>query len=245
VLTGKRDDEADRTMAVSYARHALELAKSSPEDIAEKFNTEIGRAARAFSNPTAASHELINLHLRHGMAVQNVVTDSVSALALDLIEGNIEPTSLLGLVVERQHLASSWKRFCDRISLVLENGLPAACVSKLPDNETHLQQICDGLLRAADHNLIREYPYLRWSSRMTKPDFSEEAKSVWVELKYVRSSSDIRHITEEIAADITKYRDNNRRTLFVVYDPEHLVIDEQSFSADIERHEGNLVKIIR
>lgn len=245
VLTGKRDDEADRTMAVSYARHGLELARSTREDIAEKFNTEIGRAARAFSNPTAASLDFINMHLRHGESVRKAIANSVSAHALELFEGGVEPTSLLGLVVERQHLTISWIRFGDRISSILENGLPAACASQAPSNETRLQEICDGLLRGAGENLTREYPFLRWASRMTKPDFSEENSSVWVELKYIRSSSDVRKATEEIAADITKYGDNKRRSLFVIYDPDHLIIDETNFISDIQRHEGNRVKIIR
>ncbi len=245
VLTGRRDEEADRTMAISYARHALELAKSSRENIAEKFNTEIGRAARAFANPTKASLDLIQMHLRHGAAVQKVITECVSAHAMELVEGSIDPTSLLGLVIERQHLATSWKRYSDRISSILERGLPAACASKRPENENQLQEICDGLLRAAEENLIREYPFLRWASRMTKPDFSNEKNSVWVELKYIRSSTDVRKATEEIAADITKYSDNNRRSLFVIYDPDRRIVDETTFIFDIQRHDGNLVKIIR
>jgi hypothetical protein len=245
VLTGKREGQADQNMAVSYARHALELAKSSRDDIAERFNTEISRAARAFPDPTKASLELIDMHLRHGAFVQKVIAESVASHALEWIEGGIDPTSLLGLVVERRHLTTSWKRFCDRISLVLERGLPAACSSRQPDNETHLQQICDGLLRAADENLTREYPFLRWASRMTKPDYSDEKNAVWVELKYIRSSGEVRRVTEEIAADITKYGDNDRRTLFVVYDHGHYIVDEDSFVRDIQRHDGNLIKIIR
>jgi hypothetical protein len=245
VLTGARSQEADKTMAVNYARHALELAKSSREEIAEKFNTEIGRAARVFPNRTKASEELIEMHLRHGRAVQRVIAASVSANAMEFTEGRIEPTSLLGLVVERQHLITSWNRFVDRIGATLERGLPIACKSKKPDNEPMLQEICDGLLRAADENLIREYPFLRWASRLTKPDWSDENAAIWVELKYIRKSADVRKATEEIAADITKYGDNKRRTLFVVYDPDRLITEGSTFVLDIQKHEGNVARIIR
>ncbi len=243
VLTGARRDEADKTMAVNYIRHALELARSSPEDVAERFNTEISRAARAFDSPTAASLMLIEMHLRHGAAVRDAIAGSVAAHTMELVEGRIDPSSLLGLVIERQHLTASWKRFAGRIAGILERGLPAACASRRPENELRLQEICDGLLRAADENLVREYPYLRWASRMTKPDWS--APPLLIELKYVRESKDIRRVSEEIGADITKYGDSNRRCLFVIYDPEHCLIDEATFIADIQRHEGNLVKIIR
>ena len=243
VLTGARRDQSDRTMAVNYVRHALELARSSPEDIAERFNTEISRAARTFSDPTAAGRMLVEMHLRHGTAVRTAIAGSVAAHTMELVDGTVEPSSLLGLVIERQHLTASWKRFADRIAGILDRGLPAACASQRPENELRLQEICDGLLRAADESLVREYPFLRWASRMAKPDWS--APPLLVELKYVRTSSDIRKISEEIAADITKYGDSDRRTLFVVYDPNHHIIDEQNFSIDIQRHEGNLVKIIR
>ena len=64
-------------------------------------------------------------------------------------------------------------------------------------------------------------------------------------MKYVRKSSDIRRITEEIAADITKYGDSGKRTFFIVYDPEHLILDEKSFKIDIESHKGNKIEFIR
>jgi hypothetical protein len=243
VLTGARKDETDRLMAVNYVRHALELAHSSPEDVAERFNTEISRAARAFQNPTAAGRMLIEMHLRHGTAVHETIAESVSAHTMELVDGTVEHTSLLGLVIERQHLTTSWKRFANRISGILQRGLPAACASQRPDNELRLQEICDGLLRSADENLVREYPYLRWASRMTKPDWSSAV--LLIELKYARSSSDIRNISEDISADITKYGDSGRRSLFVIYDPNHNLIDEDNFVLDIQRHEGNLVTIIR
>jgi hypothetical protein len=78
---------------------------------------------------------------------------------------------------------------------------------------------------------------------MTKPDWS--GASLFVELKYVRNSGDIRKISEEIAVDITKYGDNERRTLFIVYDPNHRLVDEDGFANDIQRHEGNIARIIR
>lgn len=177
--------------------------------------------------------------------MRQAIAASISANSMELLDGELAPTSLLGLTVDRQHLQTTWKRFADRMSSLLLNSLPAACSSYKPANEPHLQEICDGLLRAAEENLVREYPYLRWASRMTKPDWSDEAALLWIELKYIRTSKDVRNATEEIAADITKYSDNNRRTLFVVYDPTGLLKDQQAFSADIERHHGNLVCIIR
>jgi hypothetical protein len=127
VLTGARKDEADKAMAVNYVRHGLELAHSSLEDVAVRFNTEISRAARAFANPTAASRMLIDMHLRHGAVVRKVIAESVSIHTMELVDGVIEQSSLLGLVIERQHLTASWKRFASRIAV--ENA-DAVSISK-------------------------------------------------------------------------------------------------------------------
>jgi REase_DpnII-MboI/Queuosine biosynthesis protein QueC len=245
VLTGARKSETDQTLAVNYARHAIELARASTEDVAERFNAEIGRAARAFSDPTRASQGLIEMHLRHGRTIQNTIAASVSAHAMELTEGGIEPTSLLGLVIDRRHLTTSWRQLANRISSIFTTGLPTACRSRKPENEPHLQEICDGLLKAANERLVREFPYLRRASRMTKPDWSDENARLWIELKYVRVSTDVRKITEDIAADIVKYGDNSRRTLFAIYDPSGQVIEPETFAADIQRHDGCLVTIIR
>jgi hypothetical protein len=72
-----------------------------------------------------------------------------------------------------------------------------------------------------------------------------EERTLWIELKYVRKKADLRPISEDIAADLTKYGDNSRHCLFVVYDPGHLIIDEQAFSEPIVRREGMLARLIR
>ena len=48
-----------------------------------------------------------------------------------------------------------------------------------------------------------------------------------------------------IAADITKYGDNARRTLFLVYDPLHLVLDEARFVTPIEARPEMMLRFIR
>jgi hypothetical protein len=69
--------------------------------------------------------------------------------------------------------------------------------------------------------------------------------NLWVELKFVRQRRDVRIITEDIAADLVKYGDNERRTLFVVYDPARHVTDEHEFAEPIVRRPGMFVQFIR
>ncbi|MCI0728224.1 MAG: 7-cyano-7-deazaguanine synthase [Chloroflexi bacterium] len=245
VFIGPRRKGQEQNMAVDYVRHALELDRMSETEIAERFGLEIPRAIRYEQNRTEAAEKLITMHKRHGEAVQKVLNRQLQEYIDQLLTGELENTSLLAMIAGRNHVISSWKRFADRILELLVRGVPIACQSVKPRNEPHLQEICDGILQAQENDLIREFPFMRWSASATKPDWSVEELLLWVEMKYVREKKDIRTITEDIAADITKYGDNRRRMLYVIYDPEHLVTDESRFATPIEERSNMLVGFIR
>jgi hypothetical protein len=115
----------------------------------------------------------------------------------------------------------------------------------MPANEPRLQEICDGILQGHDPELEREFPFMRWSASATKPDWSKEGLGLWIELKYVREKKDVLKITGDIAEDITKYGDNGRRVLYVVYDPKHLIKDEAGFSEPVTKRTTMLVSVVR
>lgn len=245
VFFGARKEGYEQNMAINYVRHGIELNRMSEEQIGQKFSFHLTRAARPFSNRREVIERLVELHKRHGQIVADVVKQQLQIISGNIVLGEIEQTSMMGLVVGQEHLTSSWKRFADRITVMLQNGVPTACQSIKPKNEPHLQEICDGILQANENVLVREFPFMKWSSSATKPDWSAEALKLWVELKYVREKSDIRTITEDISSDITKYGDNNKRVLFVVYDPNHHIVNEQQFSRQIVSRETMTVAFIR
>lgn len=245
VLSGDRKDGYERNMAVNYARHAMELNQLSAEQIAERFATELSRAVRPLPDRRKAAEELVAMHQRHAATVHTVISNNIKLHAGAIVDGTIPESSLLSLVAGRQHLVSSWRSYAERITDILTKGVPPICQSKKPDNEPRLQEICDGLLQGADIDLTREYPFMKWGSNLTKPDWSNDELRLWVEAKYVRKKADVAQINEDIAADITKYGDNRRRVLFVVYDPEHLIIDEAGFRKPVEARPEMLVCFIR
>lgn len=245
VFTGSRKDGYERNMAVDYVHHAVEVQQMSSEEFSAKFNLHLSRAIRPFPKRSEAAECFVDMHKRHSETVSAVVKEQLRQHTNELFEGKLENTCMLALVAGQQHLGASWRRYADRIVQLLTAGLPIACKTHKPKNEPHLQEICDGILQADDSVLVREYPLMGWSSSRTKPDWSAEPLRLWVELKYVRESKDIRQITEDIAADITKYGDNNRRVLFVVYDPNHLIINDDVFSAPIVARPTMVVNFIR
>jgi len=245
VFTGLRKDGTERNMAVDYARHAVELYQMSESEMAKRFNLHLTRATRYMPNRREAAQKLIQMHKRHGEVVYNVLKHQLEQNAASFIDGSIYESSMISVVGGLQHLESSWKRYANRISNLLSASLPTMCKTHKPEDEPHLQELCDGVLKAHDEDLVREYPFMRWGAVSTKPDWSNEELCLWVEMKYVRKKEDIRPITEDIAADITKYGDNHRRVLYTVYDPIHLIVDERAFSAPIVQHKEMLVHFVR
>src|SRR5581483_2211179 len=244
VFTGSRKDGYERNMAVNYVRHATELDRLSEVEIITKFPRDFSRAVRNLTKRSEAAARLAALHKKHGATVCQVVSKQLEKHASELLSGALNKSSLLALVAGQEHLSSSWKLYANRIHDLLAKGIPVACNSKKPDTEPHLQEICDGILKANDNILTREFPFMRWSSGSTKPDWSAEELKLWVELKYVREKKDIAIIREAIAADITKYGDNRRRVLFVVYDPHQLRLNRNEFSEPIDRREEMLIHFI-
>jgi len=175
----------------------------------------------------------------------SVLQQQVAAHARQIVESTLDNTSLLGVVAAGLHRVSEWRRYAERIVAILQAGVPRACKTNKPKNEPLLQELCDGILKGSECDLIREFPFMRWGSVSTKPDWSAEDIRLWVELKYVRKKADIRQITEDIAADITKYGDVLRRVVFIVYDPKHLIVDEASFAAPIVHRQEMLMYFIR
>jgi 7-cyano-7-deazaguanine synthase in queuosine biosynthesis len=235
VFRGSRDEGYEQNMAINYIRHATALDQMTHEQIAAQFNMELSRAIRHSRHRGDEADCLIHMHKRHARTVCDVLAGQISSRAKQYIDGSLVATSLLRLVTTGEHHRPSWVRMATRIAEVLQAGLPAACRKRKPGTEPELQTMCDGLLKASNSDLIREHPFMKWAWGTTKPDWSSEPHRLWVELKYVRKTSNAASIGEAIAADITRYGDNGQRILFVVYDPGHLITSDPDFVDQIRR----------
>ena len=245
VFTGPRKDGYEKNMAVGFARHALEMDRMGEDHFATAFNTELTRAVRPLPHRSEAAARFYEMHRRHAAAVNGVLGDQLRQNAESLLKGELPKSSMLYLVAQGEPSASGWVTYADRLTTLIQVGVPRICQTEKPKTEPRLQEICDGILASYDCDLKREFPFMRWSSGLTKPDWSQEAHRLWVEAKYVRKKAGLRQITEDIAADITKYGDNGRRVLYVIYDPEHLVLDEREFSREILRRDTMMVRFVR
>jgi len=236
VFCGSRKEGYEQNMAVNYVRHATSLNQMTEDQIAAAFNMELNRAVGYTGERRSdEARKLVDLHKRHAESVCTVLAEQIKTQADSYVNGSLPATSLLRLVANGEHQRPSWVMFGTRIAEVLQNGLPTACKKEKPKREPELQQICDGLLKAADINLQREYPYNTWAWGMTKPDWSSEPHRLWLELKYIRKTAIAAAIAEAIAADITRYGDNGQRVQFLVFDPDHLIPSDTEFVGRIRR----------
>ena len=99
VFIGARPKELDRSIAIDYTRHGIELERWSDVEIAGNFNAEISRAVRYESKGREAAEALIAMYKRHGTVVRRVLEEQLRTNAPKLIDRTLEGTSLLALAI--------------------------------------------------------------------------------------------------------------------------------------------------
>jgi hypothetical protein len=104
VFVGPRPKQLERSIAIDYTRHGIELERWSEAEIVGSFNAEINRAVRYESKRRESAEALISMYKRHGTIVRRVLEEQVRLNAAKLIDRNLEKTSLLALAIGQNYL---------------------------------------------------------------------------------------------------------------------------------------------
>ena len=104
VFVGPRKDGPEKNMAADYARHGIELWRRSESELATIFNAELTRAVRYEPKRSEAAEKIISMHKRHGEVVTRVLQQKIVENAAKLVEGTIDDTSMLAMVIGKKHL---------------------------------------------------------------------------------------------------------------------------------------------
>lgn len=104
VFTGPRKKDLEKSMAVDYARHGIELDRLSEMELAARFNAELSRAVRYEAKRSEVAEKILAMHKRHGEVVVRVLKAKIAEHSEDLIKGTLADSSLLALVVGKRHL---------------------------------------------------------------------------------------------------------------------------------------------
>jgi len=133
-----------------------------------------------------------------------------------------------------------------KLSRLASEGLSRAFRTTEALTEAQVQDALDAVFSSARLDLQKELPILAFLHvKGSKPDFSTRQNTLFVEVKYPRTTRRVSQIASEIAADITEYSDASAAVLFVVYDPDALVRDRDAFVADLEKHAGVYGVVVR
>ena len=130
---------ADFAYAADGAVNRKELlSEMTADDVTEKLNMHLSRAARHFDDVAEAARRLSEMHVRHGREAMGAIADWISANPRRIAGGEVEPTSLVGMVLGREHLRPAWDRLAATLCEILDRGLPPLVQTKRPENEPRL-----------------------------------------------------------------------------------------------------------
>lgn len=234
IIVSDISSSSGKTIAVDYLRQAANLSSWNVDrfyfETLDELRLLVGWIPGCEDEFDLVS-KIWELYSRHASGV-GVAIRRMREIHEELF-GPLAANSLLGIISDREFLKTPVMRLVRDIESRLRVALPKLFQSVLPTKEKDLNDKIEGILSMCQCELFREHPSIPFACAGVVPDFSIDRGHVVVEGKYIRGSNSPSKISEGIAADLTKY-DDNSHILFVVYDPEHAIIDRLQFVNDFE-----------
>jgi 7-cyano-7-deazaguanine synthase in queuosine biosynthesis len=151
--------------------------------------------------------------------------------------------TFLKIIANKDYLKPPVELLVQEICDKLKKSLPIAFENgNKPKDERALNSMINALIEKDKENYKREYPSIRFALANTIPDHSLD--DLFIEAKYLRGKTSPSKATEGIAADLTKYP-TDKHKLFIVYDPERSISDDDQFMSDFHAKGRCNIFIIR
>lgn len=233
-----------KTTLVDYVRQARDFATWNIDHFYMEMLDELGDLTdyvTDLSEEEAVEH-ISNLCRRHGQQVLEAIRRIRNTH--DDLSREIVKHSFLHIINNREHLKMPVLRLVSDICDRLSDALPVAFQRELPKSENHLNDMVSAFLSSNNDKFEREHPFVRFSLAHAVPDHSLNGNDLFIESKYIRNSTTPSRVSEGLAADLTKYP-NESYILFLVYDPNRSISDDNGFKADFERNGRCTVCIVR
>ena len=230
-----------KTLALDYIRASQEYVTWSEDKFAlEKIN-ELSDIVEFIDLPEDESIcQIHELHKRHGTSVLSAAQRMISQnyrFDQPFING-----SLLDYLVNHEFMKDPTVRLVEQISARLNKSIPKTFQRNKPINENDLNDKISGLLANDEALFRREYPAISFALAKTIPDHSSEKYNVLIETKYLRNSTSPSVASEGIAADLTKYP-SGCYLLFIIYDPDRAISDDDTFQRAFEEKRPGYCKV--
>jgi len=238
----------ERIIPLEYVRTAIELKRMDENIFFKKF-VELDEAISYIDLPSSeCAEKIFELFKRHSYEVNGVLKARYNEHSSEYLSGNLPDNCLISMTGRLDHLLNPVDEYAEKIWGILSISLPSIFQSEKPSSERRLQEAGKGVLDGAGERLCRESPTLSYSLVGTTPDFSnvpDFENLLFIEFKFLNTRPRLNQIITEITSRITIYRDQGAYVLFVVYDADRFISNDEEFIADFERHEKIKVKIVR
>lgn len=233
-----------KTVILDYLRQALTYFHSNSDSFFEKYASELSDSilnAKLSGTSLEKNNALYELCSSHGNQIKKALQEA--RRVHDDIFGSAHKDSLFRIIDEREYLKNDETLLIEEICRQLRRSIPIAFQRKRPDSENHLNDHIEALLNSEGPKFEREYPSIKFGLAKTIPDHS--IGGVLIESKFIRNGTTPSKVTEGLAADMTKYRKVRCFILFVIYDPDRQIADDEKFVKELSLEPTHLISIIR
>jgi hypothetical protein len=204
----------------------------SPQDLFSNYPDEVTTLIEYWrcDNPEDSLVEIHSLFSRYGDSVMRAAK-AIQAKHDDL-RIPVAMDSFVSMLTSREYLKTPVQIRVDEIDRVLRTSIPQLFHTIKPESENDLNDKVQALLTASGERFTREYPVLQFGISSYRADLSDD--SLIIESKYLRGRTPPSVATEGIAADITKIA-TGIPVMFIVYDPERKISNDDEFIISYER----------
>lgn len=205
--------------------------------------------ALGYLEGTAAqvAKQLYELHQRFARQTLDVLRAMIEKHAGPAAEGSHPPDGFLSLVSGSRLTQEPAEIYAENIIGILRKDLPLRFQSSDPTGERELQDAIEAALNSAGERLRREGPAVSYSVVETVPDFSSEEvrDDLYVEAKLVKDRDSLRYAVKSIGEASSYYVDAGAWALFIVYDTDRHIADDEGFATEFEKKGRVTVAVIR
>lgn len=222
-----------RTVLLDFARQGKDFAECNIDRFYTERAAELVEACDGLMNTSEQEivEKIWQLCRRHGEQLLEAIRRMREAY--DNPYKPLPQGSFLHMVSEREYLKAPTRRFVDTVCRKLLVALPLAFQHNLPKDEGDFNDKVSAILMAEKSDMEREHPAVRFALAHAVPDHSALNGYVFIECKYIRKGTTPAKVNEGMAADVTKYG-TSHHILFVVYDPNRSIADDERFKSDFE-----------
>lgn len=242
-LKDELEDGTTKTTLIDYVRLALQFSQLNQTSFQFELLDELVNLDDYIegANENERLEKIYMLCHRHGEQIETALERMRSKH--DKPFKQIPNGSFLKIIANKDYLKPPVELLVQEICGKLQKSLPIAYEKgNKPKDEKSLNSMINALIGKDEENYNREYPSVRFASTNTIPDHSLD--DLFIEAKYLRGKTTPSKATEGIAADLTKYPANKHK-LFIVYDPDRSISDDERFKNDFHAKGRCTIFIIR